>query len=80
MIHLICKSRNLAWKTSSDCCRPAPSPKSEDRVVLRVDDLRLKERVTTRISSGKSASFYRLPSCGCYAVVDEIAFILPIKD
>ena len=53
--------------------------KSEERVVLRVDDLRLKERVTTRISSGESASFYRLPSCGCYAVVDEIAFILPKK-
>ena len=54
--------------------------KCEDRAALKVDDLRLKERVTTRISSGKSASFYRLPSCGCYAVIDEIAFILPIKN
>jgi len=52
----------------------------EERVALKVDDLRLKERVTTHISRGKSTNFYRLLSCGSYAVIDETAFILPIKD
>ena len=37
-------------------------------------------KLTTRISTGKSANPYRLPSCGWYAVVNEIAFILPIKN
>jgi hypothetical protein len=46
----------------------------------RIEDYELKERITTRISSEKSTSFYRLPSCGCYAVIDEIAFILPTKN
>jgi hypothetical protein len=47
--------------------------------MVRLLLLKLPYLPTTRISSGKSPSFYPLPSCGCYAVIDETAFVLPVK-
>ena len=46
----------------------------------RIEDYGLKTSITTRINSEKSAIFYHLPLCGSYTVIDEITFILPIKD
>lgn len=57
-----------------------PPTKRDDWVVLRGDDLRLKERVTFRITGGAGPQGKPRPSsCDGYAVRIEAVFVFTIK-
>ena len=58
----------------------SPPPKRDDWVVLRGDILRLKERVTFRITGGAGPHGKPRPSsCDGYAVRIEAVFVFTIK-
>jgi len=49
-------------------------------VIRKMLNISFSIDLMTGVNSGKSANFYYLSLCGCYVVVDEIAFFLPRKD
>ena len=57
-----------------------PPTKRDDWVLLRGDDLRLKERVTSRVTGGAGPQGKPRPSsCDGYAVRIEAVFVFTIK-